>query len=310
MKLQSSLFEDDYPEYQIDKKIRVIELFSGYNSQSMALKRLGANFEMYKQSEWQVVSNNLSYHIFHEDDKTDYSKDLNNEQVMNELVKMGISINDENPVSLDDVKRKGIEWCRKTYNKYRACNNLGSITNFHGKDLEIVDKDKYSYILFYSFCCQDLSLAGKQKGMSRDSGTRSGLLWEVERLLKECKEYNGNLPDVLILENVTQLHSDKNMPDFQEWINFLNKLGYSSFYQDINAKDMGIPQNRDRTFMVSILGQYDYDFPEPIKLNYCIEDVLENEVEDKFFIRNEKSEKLIKQLIVENKLPELSNEEN
>lgn len=199
MKLQSSLFEDDYPEYQIDKKIRVIELFSGYNSQSMALKRLGANFEMYKQSEWQVVSNNLSYHIFHEDDKTDYSKDLNNEQVMNELVKMGISINDENPVSLDDVKRKGIEWCRKTYNKYRACNNLGSITNFHGKDLEIVDKDKYSYILFYSFCCQDLSLAGKQKGMSRDSGTRSGLLWEVERLLKECKEYNGNLPDVLIL---------------------------------------------------------------------------------------------------------------
>lgn len=72
--------------------------------------------------------------------------------------------------------------------------------------------------------------------MKKGSGTRSGLLFEVERLLKECKEYNGNLPDILMLENVPQLHSKKNMPDFQEWINFLNSIGYKSYWQDCNAK--------------------------------------------------------------------------
>lgn len=158
--------------------------------------------------------------------------------------------------------------------------------------------------------CTDLSVAGKQAGMSRDSGTRSGLLWQVERLLKECKELSENdksygLPQILLMENVTQVHSSKNMPDFQEWINFLNKLGYTSYYQDLNSKNYGIPQNRDRTFMVSMLGEFDYTFPEPIPLEFCMADILDDEVDEKFFINNEKADKLIQQLIVEKKIPEL-----
>lgn len=308
MELQSSLFDEDYPEYSINRKIRLIELFSGYNSQSMAMKRIGADFEQYKSSEWQVVATNLSKAIFHADDNTDYSESLSDDEVINKLVSMGISLNDKTPVTYKDLKRKGIAFCRQTYNNYKACHNLGSITNFHGKDLEIVDTDKYCYILFYSFCCQDLSVAGKQAGMKKGEKTRSGLLWEVERLLKECKEYNGNLPDVLILENVTQLHSQKNMPDFQEWINFLNTLNYTSYYEDINSKYMGVPQNRDRTFMVSILGQYDFNFPKPIPLKYCMADVLEDEVDEKYFINNEKADKLIEQLIEDKKIPEIENE--
>lgn len=165
-----------------------------------------------------------------------------------------------------------------------------------------VDED-HSYIVngCISKNCTDLSVAGKQAGMSRNSGTRSGLLWEVERLIKEC---GTELPQVLILENVTQLHSAKNMPDFQEWINFLNTLGYSSFFQDLNSKNYGVAQNRDRCFMVSILGQYDYTFPEPISLEKVMLDYLEDEVDEKYFIKNEKAQTLINKLIVDGTLDE------
>ena len=86
----------------------------------------------------------------------------------------------------------------KSYNAVHGTNfETSDITKIHAKDLEIVNTDEFTYLLTYSFPCQDLSLAGKQKGMKKGSGTRSGLLWEVERLLDECVELNGNLPQVL-----------------------------------------------------------------------------------------------------------------
>lgn len=149
--------------------------------------------------------------------------------------------------------------------------------------------------------CTDLSLAGKQAGMEEGSGTRSSLLWEVKRLIEELKD---NLPDVLISENVPQCHSDSNLPAFDRWIQFLRKLGYSNFYQDLNAKDFGVPQNRDRCFMVSMLGKYDFAFPKEIPLEKVMADVLEEEVDEKYFINNEKADKLIEQLIKDGKIEE------
>lgn len=128
-----------------------------------------------------------------------------------------------------------------------------------------------------------MSLAGNLKGMSKDSGTRSGMLWEVERLLKECKE----LPQVLLMENVTQVHSKKNMNDFNDWIKSLEKLGYTSFYKDLNAKNFAIPQNRNRTFMISILNSFNngnYNFPQDMKLNHRLKDLLENDVDEKYYL--------------------------
>lgn len=138
------------------------------------------------------------------------------------------------------------------------------ITKIHADDLGIVETDKYEYIMTYSFPCTDISNAGKQQGMSRYSGTRSGLLWEVERLLKETKE----LPQILLMENVPGVLSEKNKKDFLEWCGFLESLGYTSKYKILNAKDYGIPQNRDRVFMISWLGEYYYNFPDkkPISL--------------------------------------------
>ena len=94
--------------------------------------------------------------------------------------------------------------------------------------------------------------------MSRNSGTRSGLLWEVERLLKETEK----LPQVLLMENVPQVCGGQNIRDFEEWLKFLENLGYANFYKVLNAKDFGVPQNRERCYMISILGNYWYDFPK------------------------------------------------
>lgn len=136
-------------------------------------------------------------------------------------------------------------------------------------------------------------MAGKQKGMAKGSGTRSGLLWEVERILIECTE----LPQVLLMENVPQVHSKANMPDFQKWIDFLESKGYSNYWQDLNAKDYGVAQNRDRCFMVSLLGEWNYKFPQPIPLERKLKDYLEDEVDEKCYINNEKAQKLIQTLI-------------
>ena len=141
--------------------------------------------------------------------------------------------------------------------------------------------------------CQDLSVAGLGKGMSKGSGTRSGLLWEVERLLNEV----DNLPQVLLMENVPQVHCKKNMDDFQRWIQFLESKGYSNYWQDLNAKNYGVAQNRNRCFMVSILGNYKYEFPKPIELTKVMKDYLEDEVDEKYYINSEKAQKLIDTLI-------------
>lgn len=169
------------------------------------------------------------------------------------------------------------------------------ITQIKGDDLGIVDTDKYCYMMTYSFPCQDLSVAGKQKGMTKGSGTRSGLLWEVERLLNEVE----NLPQVLLMENVPQVHSKANMPDFQKWIDFLESKGYSNYWQDLNAKNYCVAQNRNRCFMVSILGNYKYDFPKPIELTKRMKDYLEDVVDEKYYINNEKAQKLIDTLIAD-----------
>ena len=144
--------------------------------------------------------------------------------------------------------------------------------------------------------------------MSKGSGTRSGLLWEVERIMTEIHESGGELPQILFMENVPQVHADANMVDFQNWIDFLTSLGYVSYWQDLNAKNYGVAQNRERCFMFSFLGEYNYHFPQPIPLKKKLKDYLEDDVDEKYYINKEKAEKLIKQLIENRTLPQQNSE--
>lgn len=179
------------------------------------------------------------------------------------------------------------------------------ITKTKGEDLGIEDKEKWCYLMTYSFPCQDLSNAGKGAGMKRGSGTRSGLLWEVERILRECAEL-GALPDILLMENVPQVHGKKNMADFEEWLAVLEELGYYNIWQDLNAKDLGVAQNRNRCFCVSILGgkEGDYAFPKAVPLTKCMGDYLDEIVDEKYYVNNERAQALIDKLIASGQLDE------
>ena len=122
-----------------------------------------------------------------------------------------------------------------------------------------------------------------------DTSTRSGMLWEVERILTECQEL-GTLPQILLMENVPQIHNEQNTNDFNKWQLRLEELGYKNYWQDLIATDYGIPQTRNRTFMISILGDYNYTFPKPIPLKLKLKDMLEDNVDEKYYL----SDKMMK----------------
>lgn len=282
---QLSIF-DGSQDFHINKPIRLIELFAGYGSQSLALKYLGVAFEHWRISEWAVKSIQAYKDLHFGDDDTDYSKGLSKDEIYAYLNEKGISADYNQPMTYEQIKRLGEARARVIYNNIKAANNLVSVCNIKGEDLEIVDTDKYCYVLTYSFPCQDLSNSGKRKGMAKGGQTRSGLLWEVERILKECKAYNGNLPEVLLMENVPQVHGTKNADSFNEWLNFLESIGYVNSWQDINATDFGVPQNRNRCFCVSILGDYiRYEFPKAIGLKLKLEDILEHNVPENYYLK-------------------------
>ncbi|MCL2220991.1 MAG: DNA cytosine methyltransferase [Oscillospiraceae bacterium] len=187
---------------------------------------------------------------------------------------------------------RAVDFCKYKIAGFNAIHGMKfgttDITELHGNDLGIIDAEDYVYILTYSFPCQDLSNAGKRQGMKRDGGTRSGLLWEVERIIDELTE----LPQVLIMENVVAVHDSANVDSFREWVIFLESKGYTSYSEDLNAKDYEVPQNRDRCFMVSLLDGF-YTFPLPVPLAETLKDRLEPNVDEKYYLSDESVQKLL-----------------
>lgn len=163
-------------------------------------------------------------------------------------------------------------------------------------DISEIEKLPYCDLLTYGFPCQDISVAGLQKGIEKD--TRSGLLYEVQRLLNEYKN-NDELPKYLIMENVKNLVGKKFKPKFDEYLEWLDELGYNNYWQVLNAKDYGIPQNRERVFCISIRKDIDdntFSFPNKQELKIRLKDILEDSVEEKYYINTEKTERLLKQI--------------
>ena len=214
--------------------LRVFEAFSGYGSQSLALKRLNIEHEV---------------------------------------------------VCISEIDKYALQAYKALHGEVL---NLGDISQISIEDIPEHD------LFTYSFPCQDISVAGLQKGLV-EGQTRSGLLWECERII-EAKR-----PKYLLMENVKNLVSKKFMPDFLKWKNKLEQLGYTNYTQVLNAKDYGIPQNKERVFMISILGEHKpYEFPKVFDNGLRLKDFLEKEVEEKYFINNDKAKKLIAQLQLKN----------
>ena len=175
-------------------------------------------------------------------------------------------------VAISEIDKYAIQSYEAMHGK---ANNLGDIRKIE----ELPDADLWTY----SFPCQDISVAGKGAGIKE--GTRSGLLFEVERLLRVASE-KGTLPKYLLLENVKNLVSKKFKADFDKWLDFLAELGYTNYWKVLNAKDYGIPQNRERVFCVSIRGEHKpFMFPKPKELTIRLRDMIDEMVDEKFYLK-------------------------
>ena len=226
------------------KKLRVFEAFAGIGAQAAALKRLNINYEIVGISDWFIDAIECYATIHNNDTQVDVPVDK--KEVIEYLSKFTFSADSVHPYNLAHLSEDKLRnLCRAN----KKCNNYGSIVDIQPEDMPETD------LLVYSFPCQDLSTGGLGKGMKKGSGTRSGLLWEIERILIGLKKLD-KLPEYLLLENVKTIKAESNKPDLDEWLAFLESIGYKNDEcMLLNALDFGVPQDRERAFIVSHLGK-------------------------------------------------------
>ena len=225
------------------KKIRVFETFSGLGAQAKALEKLNIDHEVVATSDW-FIDAILAYDKIH-----CYNKKVEiptYEEQIKYLNKYTFSRDSVKP--LKDLSRLSKSEIEQLYCANIRTKNLGSITEI--KVEEIPEHD----LLTYSFPCQDLSTGGKTRGMKKGSGTRSGLLWEIERILDGLNK-EKRLPEFLLMENVKAILAQSNKDDFEMWKEFLEKLGYKNEVMVLSGIYFGVPQDRARCFMVSRLNK-------------------------------------------------------
>lgn len=183
-------------------------------------------------------------------------------------------------VGISEIDKYALQAYEATHGE---CPNYGDISKINWD--EVPDFDFFSY----SFPCTDISNAGVQKGLEEGSGTRSSLLWECKKAIESKR------PKYLLMENVKALVSQKFLPDYRRWEQYLAELGYDNHCKVINATDCGIPQNRERIFVLSILNNdKTYRFPDPIPLEKRLKDILEKEVDDKYVLSDKTIEGFLK----------------
>ena len=220
--------------YTKENPLRVFTAFSGYDSQCLALNRLGIDYDLVGWSEIDPAAIKAHNALFPQYEERNYG----------------------------DISK--IDWS------------------------QVPDFDLFTY----SSPCTDFSNAGAQAGGEEGSGTRSSLLWECRKTILAKK------PKYLLFENVKALVSEKFLYLFEKWCKELESYGYANYYQVLNAKDYGVPQSRERIFMVSILKTDDepdpyYEFPRPVPLTKCVEDILEDNVPEKYYMKQEVTDRYI-----------------
>ena len=231
--------------------LNVVELFSGIGSQAKALENIGLEIFVQATCEWDIHAFIAYDAIHYGTDIIEEAKSLTKEQLFDKLKNLNLSNNGKEAMKTATLHSYSTEVLRRMYSALIRTKNLVDISKISGRDMP-----DNTDILTYSFPCQDLSNVGAfhhyNKGIDKDSGSRSSLLWEVGRILNEMRISGKLLPRYLVMENVPTLLSERHINNFNLWINELDALGYKSYYFKLNAKDFGIPQNRPRLLMCSI----------------------------------------------------------
>ena len=231
----------------------LVEFFSGIGSQAKALKNLDIEINTLATSEWDIHAI-VAYDLIHNNDRTAIPEDIQRmtkEEILEILQKYTFSNSGKKELDFDAFKTYSEETLKRIFCSVRRNRNFVDISKVKGAEMpDEID------ILTYSFPCQDLSNVGAfhgyNRGIDKDSGSRSSLLWQVGRILTEMKESNKSLPRFLLMENVPTLLSERHFGNFSTWICDLRALGYVSKYYQLNASDFGLPQNRPRLLMISV----------------------------------------------------------
>ena len=229
----------------------LVELFSGIGSQAKALKNIGCTVKTLVTCEWDLHAF-IAYDAIHSSNKLpDDVSSMSKEELLDILSAYALSNSGKEKMEYKTLKTYSVDVIRRIYAAIRRNNNFVDVSSLQGNSMpENID------ILTYSFPCQDLSNVGAfhgyNKGIDKNSGSRSSLLWQGGRILKEMQESNKNMPRYLLLENVPTLLSQRHKDNFETWINDLIELGYISKYFLLNASSFGLPQNRPRLLMISV----------------------------------------------------------
>lgn len=231
--------------------LKIVETFSGIGSQVQALKNIGTEIEVAATIEWDINAV-YAYDIIHNG-----AQDLSNfpqytkEDAIKLLLEYGVSTDGKKPANAAMLRTVSVEALRSFLYAIQRTKNLVNITKVHAADLPSqID------LLTYSFPCQDLSICGSwhgnMTGIDKDANNRSGMLWEVERILKEFVDEGKTLPQFLLMENVSNILSKRHNSNFLEWKKTLSDMGYINQVYTLNAVNFGVPQQRIRTFMLSV----------------------------------------------------------
>lgn len=237
--------------------LKMIETFSGIGSQTQALKNLRIDHKVVAIAEWDI-SAMYAYDILHNGEQDIKSlRHHTKESLISVLSRYNLSSNGKNPITPKALKSMSIAQLKAIYLSIERNNNLVDISEVHSQDLPDAD------ILTYSFPCQDLSVSGywhnNTSGIDRDAENRSTLLWQIERILKEYVASQKKLPRFLLMENVSNILSQRHIDNFNEWKTFLESLGYINKVYTLDARNFGVPQARKRTFMLSVLAENDIE---------------------------------------------------
>lgn len=229
----------------------IVELFSGIGSQAKALKNIGIDINVQATCEWDMHAF-IAYDAIHNSpEMAEEVKGMSPGDVFDKLKEYTLSNNGKEAMTIKTLHAYGTEVLRRMYSAIKRTKNLVDISKVSGKQMP-----DETDIMTYSFPCQDLSNVGAfhgyNKGIDKDSGSRSSLLWQVGRILTEMRDSGKKLPRYLVMENVPTLLSERHIGNFNTWKSDLEALGYISKEFQLNAKDFGIPQNRPRLLMISV----------------------------------------------------------
>lgn len=229
----------------------LVELFSGIGSQAKALKNLGVEVHTAGTCEWDLHAFIAYDAIHHSPELPPDVAEMQKDDILKELRSYTLSNSGKEKMEYKVLKSYSVEVLRRIYAAIKRSNNFVDVSSLTGDKMP-----KNIDILTYSFPCQDLSNVGAfhgyNKGIDKDSGSRSSLLWQVGRILQEMKDNGKSMPRYLLMENVPTLLAERHRSNFEIWKGDLEKLGYVSKHFHLNASDFGLPQNRPRLLMISV----------------------------------------------------------